>query len=103
MKKIYFFNFLILFQSCFTYRDITYNNLKNGEKVIIKIEKQDRTKIKGQIISINDEVIILKSKGNLKSISLDEIFGVQKRNFSLFKTGSVFTGILLLVVLFGLV
>jgi len=92
-----------LFQSCFTYRDITYNNLKNGEKVTIKIEKQDRSKIKGQIISINDEVIILKSKGNLKSISLDEIFGVQKRNFSLLKTGSVFTGILLLVVLFGLV
>lgn len=92
-----------MFQSCFTYRDITYNNLKNGEKVTIKIEKQDRSKIKGQIISINDEVIILKSKGNLKSISLDEIFGVQKRNFSLLKTGSVFTGILLLVVLFGLV
>lgn len=92
-----------MFQSCFTYRDITYNNLKNGEKVTIKIEKQDGTKIKGQIISINDEVIILKSKGNLKSISLDEIFGVQKRNFSFLKTGSVFTGILLLVVLFGLV
>ena len=47
MKKIiYIFAFSILFQSCFSYKAVEYNNIDTEKKQTLRIQKDDRTKIK---------------------------------------------------------
>ena len=47
-KIVYLFAFSILFQSCFSYKTVEYNNIETEKKQTLRIKKDDRTKIKGK-------------------------------------------------------
>ena len=60
MKKIiYIFAFSILFQSCFSYKTVDYNNIDTEKKQTLLVETDDRAKIKGKLVSKDDEKIII--------------------------------------------
>ena len=42
-------SFLILFQSCFSYRTVNYSEISNDKKQKIELEMLDRTKLSGQL------------------------------------------------------
>ena len=70
MKKTAFIlSILILFQSCYSYKtfDIKdYETIENGK---IKVETKDNRTLKGEIIEIkNDTIIIENSKKTLKKL-----------------------------------
>ncbi|MDB4168364.1 hypothetical protein N9601_07925, partial [Polaribacter sp.] len=44
----------ILFQSCFSYKSIDYNNISIEKKQKVEINKLDRTSVQGQLISKNE-------------------------------------------------
>ena len=52
-------SFLILFQSCFSYRTVNYSEISNDKKQKIDVEMLDRTKFSGQIVSSDERSITL--------------------------------------------
>ena len=67
MKKIiYIFAFSILFQSCFSYKTVEYNNIDTEKKQTLRIQKDDRTKIKGKLVSKDDNKIIISKVVRIK-------------------------------------
>ena len=60
MKKIiYIFAFSILFQSCFSYKIVEYNNIDIEKKQTLRIQKDDKTKIKGKLVSKDDNLSLI--------------------------------------------
>ena len=56
MKKIIcIFAFSILFQSCFSYKTVDYNNIDTEKKQTLLVETDNRAKIKGMLVSKDDE------------------------------------------------
>ena len=89
MKKLIFlFLFLILFQSCFSYKTVDYNNIASEKNQKFEVAKIDRTKVKGRIVSIDENIIILENNGKSQTISKDEISDVKVKKFSIIKTAS---------------
>ena len=87
MKKfIFLLSFSILFQSCFSYKTVDYNNIVIGEKQKFEILGVGGTNIKGRLVSKNDQLMILENNGQLQEISADEIDEVKVRKFSILKT-----------------
>ena len=105
MKKIIIlFLFSILFQSCFSYRTVDYNNIASKKKQNFEVEKLDKTRVKGRIVSIDENIIILENKGKSQTISKDEISKMKVRKFSIIKTahgvlGSYVTVVIILPVI----
>ena len=60
-KIVYLFAFSILFQSCFSYKTVEYNNIDTEKKQTLRIKKNDRTKINGKLVSKDDNKIIKRS------------------------------------------
>ena len=88
MKKLYILlSFLILFQSCFSYKSVNYDTISNdNKKQKIQIEMLDRTKLDGQLVSVDDKTITLENNGNTQTILKKDIFEVKVVKFSTLKT-----------------
>ena len=87
MKKLIFlFLFSILFQSCFSYRTVDYNNIASEKNQKFEVAKIDRTNVKGRLVSIDENTMILENKGGNQTILKDEIYDLKVRKFSILKT-----------------
>ena len=70
MKKLIFLLlFSILFQSCFSYKSVDYNSIESEKNQKFKVAKLDKTKIKGQLVSINEKTMILENNKGLQNNS----------------------------------
>lgn len=89
MKSLIFlFLFSVLLQNCYSYKSIGYNNNNIDKNQKIKIIKLDKTRIKGQFVSKNEnEILIGSSKnGQLLTIPNAEIESNKIREYSALKT-----------------
>ena len=87
MKKLIFlFLFSILFQSCFSYRTVDYNNIASEKNQKFEVAKIDRTNVKGRLVSIDENTMILENKEGNQTILKDEIYDLKVRKFSILKT-----------------
>ena len=87
MKKIiYIFAFSILFQSCFSYRAVEYNNIDTEKKQTLRIQKDDRTKIKGKLVSKDDNKIIISKSGENQTVMQENIEEIRVKKFSIIRT-----------------
>ena len=84
--------FSILLQSCFSYKSVNYYDVKNEKKQKFEISKLDKTQIKGQLVSIDENKMILECKGQNQTILKDEIYDLKVRKFSVLKTATGFVG-----------
>ena len=56
MKKfIFLFLFSILFQSCFSYKTVDFNNIASEKKQNFEVEKLDSSKLTGRLVSKNEK------------------------------------------------
>ena len=87
MKKIiYIFAFSILFQSCFSYKAVEYNNIDTEKKQTLRIQKDDRTKIKGKLVSKDDNKIIISKSGENQTVLQENIEEIRVKKFSIIRT-----------------
>ena len=93
MKKLIFLLlFSILFQSCFSYKSVDLNSIESEKNQKFKVAKLDRTKIKGQLVSINEKTMILENNKGLQTILKDEIYDIKVGKFSILKSAGVIAG-----------
>jgi hypothetical protein len=105
MKNIFFLlSFSILFQSCFSYKSVNYNNIEIEKKQKFEVFKVDRTNFKGQLVSKNEKIMILETKAGLQTIPVEEIYDVKVRKFAFLKTlgFSIVSPYLLALLLYGI-
>ena len=87
MKKlILLLLFSFLFQSCFSYKSVSFNDIKNEKKQKFEVSKLDKTNIKGRLVSIDENVMILENRKGKQTINENEIYDVKVRKFSILKT-----------------
>tara|TARA_B100000925_G_C21643420_1_gene318270 strand:- start:30 stop:383 length:354 start_codon:yes stop_codon:yes gene_type:complete len=79
-------SFLILFQSCFSYRTVNYNEISNDKKQKVEVEMLDRTKFSGQLVSSGDRSITLENNGIERKVPKEDIYEIKIKKFSIFKT-----------------
>ena len=93
MKKL-FLLFLIsfLFQSCFSYKSVNFNDIKNEKKQKFEVSKLDKTNIKGRLVSIDENVMILENRNGNQTINENEIYDVKVRKFSIIKLATGIVG-----------
>ncbi|MDC6480363.1 hypothetical protein PQY70_00450 [Flavobacteriaceae bacterium] len=93
MKKL-FLLFLIsfLFQSCFSYKSVNFNDIKNEKKQKFEVSKIDKTNIKGRLVSIDENVMILENRNGNQTINENEIYDVKVRKFSIIKLATGIVG-----------
>ena len=93
MKKL-FLLFLIsfLFQSCFSYKSVNFDDIKNEKKQKFEVSKLDKTNIKGRLVSIDENVMILQNRNGNQTINENEIYDVKVRKFSILKLTSGIVG-----------
>ena len=90
MKKfIFLVTISILFQSCFSYKTIDYNNIAIDKKQKIVVKGVGGKFIKGQLVSKNEKTMILETKDGQGTIPLEEIYDVKVRNFSFLKSAGL--------------
>ena len=102
MKQLIFLlSFSILFQSCYSYKSIGYNNSNIEKNQKIKIVKLDETRIKGQFVSKNENETLIGSNknGQLLTIPNAEIESIKIREYSVLKTVGLITGSVVVVVI----
>ena len=97
-----------LFQSCFSYKAVNFNDIKNEKKQIFEVSKLDKTNIKGRLVSIDENVMVLENRNGNQTINKSEVYDIRTRKFSFTKTagGAVgaygaLVGIALLVLILG--
>ena len=87
MKKIsLLLSFLILFQSCYSYKTVNYNNISIEKKQKVEVKGIGGTNIKGTLVSKNEQKLTIDTNRQLQEISVDEIYEVKVRKFSLLKS-----------------
>jgi hypothetical protein len=87
-KTAYLLSTLILFQSCYSYKTFELKDYETIKPKKVKIELNDSKKIKGRIIKINEDEITFNSKNSALTIPKSSIVKIEKRKFSLWKTGA---------------
>ena len=94
MKNLFILlSLLILFQSCFSYKSVNYDNISNNKKQKIQVEMLDRSKFNGQLVSKDDKIIILENNGSTQTILKKDVYEVKVVKFSILKTlGNVAKG-----------
>jgi len=94
MKNLFILlSFLILFQSCFSYKSVNYDNISNNKKQKIQVEMLDRSKFNGQLVSKDDKTMILENNGSKQTILKKDVYEVKVVKFSILKTlGNVAKG-----------
>ena len=93
MKKLFIlllFSFLI--QSCFSYKSVNFNDIKNEKKQKYEVLKLDKTNIKGRLVSIDENVMILENRNGNQTINENEIYDVKVRKFSILKLATGIVG-----------
>ena len=90
---IFLLSFSILFQSCFSYKTVDYNNIAVEKNQKFEVLGVGGKYIKGRLVSKNKQTMILEKNGQLQKISVDEIYEVKVRKFSVLKTVSGIGGI----------
>ena len=110
MKKLFFLlSISMLFQSCFSYKSIDYNNIAIEKKQMFEVKGVGGTYIEGRLVSKNEKTMILENNGILQPIPVEEIYEVKVREFSVLKSlknaglavGATSLGLFLLVILIG--
>ena len=88
MKNLFILlTFLILFQSCFSYKSVNYDTISNdNKKQKIQVEMLDRTKFNGQLVSKDDKTMTLETNGSTQTILKKDIYEIQVVKFSILKT-----------------
>ena len=87
MKRIVtILSFLILFQSCFSYKTVNYRQISNDKKQIVEVEMLDRTKFSGQLVSADDRTITLQNDGIKQKVLKKDIYEIKIKKFSVLKT-----------------
>ena len=84
--------FSFLFQSCFSYKSVNFNDIKNEKKQKYEVLKLDKTNIKGRLVSIDENVMILESRNGNQTINENEIYDVKVRKFSILKLATGIVG-----------
>ena len=87
MKKfIFLLSFLFLFQSCFSYKTVDYNNIAIEKKQKFEVSGVGGKNIKGRLVSKNEQLMILENNGQLQEMPVSEIYEVKVRKFSILKS-----------------
>ncbi len=84
--------FSFLFQSCFSYKTVNFNDIKNEKKQKYEVLKLDKTNIKGRLVSIDENVMILENRNGNQTINENEIYDVKVRKFSILKLATGIVG-----------
>jgi hypothetical protein len=84
--------FSFLFQSCFSYKSVNFNDIKNEKKQKFEVSKLDKTNIKGRLVSIDENVMILLNRNGNQTINENEIYDVKVRKFSILKLATGIVG-----------
>jgi len=84
--------FSFLFQSCFTYKSVNFDDIKNEKKQKFEVSKLDKTNIKGQLVSIDENVMILENRNGNQTINENEIYDVKVRKFLILKLATGIVG-----------
>ena len=93
MKKlILLLLFSFLFQSCFTYKSVNFNDIKNEKKQKFEVLKLDKTNIKGRLVSIDENVMILENRNGNQTVNENEIYDIKVRKFSILKLATGIVG-----------
>ena len=87
----------ILFQSCFSYKSVNYNDIAIEKKPKVEVKGVGGTNSKGRLVSRNEQTLILEINGALQKIPVSEIYEVSVRKFSFLKSSGVILGTLLVV------
>jgi len=99
MKKfIFLLSFSILFQSCFSYKTVDYNNIAIEKKQKFEVSGVGGKNIKGRLVSKNEQLMILENKGQLQEMPVSEIYEVKVRKFSILKSAGLLGSIYATVV-----
>ena len=91
-KLILLLLFSFLFQSCFTYKSVNFNDIKNEKKQKFEVSKLDKTNIKGRLVSVDENVMILENRNGNQTINENEIYDVKVRKFSILKLATGIVG-----------
>ena len=103
MKKlILLLLFSFLFQSCFSYKSVNFDDIKNEKKQNFEVLKLDKTNIKGRLVSIDKNRMILENRKGKETINENEIYDVKVRKFSIIKSVTGIAGTYVGLVLIGL-
>ena len=93
MKKLFILLlFSFLFQSCFTYKSVNFNDIKNEKKQKFEVLKLDKTNIKGRLVSIDENVMILENRNGNQTVNENEIYDIKVRKFSILKLATGIVG-----------
>jgi hypothetical protein len=93
MKKlVLLLLFSFLFQSCFSYKSVNFNDIKNEKKQKFEVSKLDKTNIKGRLVSIDENEMILENRNGNQTINENEIYDVKVRKFSILKLATGIVG-----------
>jgi hypothetical protein len=84
--------FSFLFQSCFSYKSVNFNDIKNEKKQKFEVSKLDKTNIKGRLVSIDENEMILENRNGNQTINENEIYDVKVRKFSILKLATGIVG-----------
>ncbi len=88
-KSSLLLSFLILFQSCFSYKTVDYNSIPIEKKQKVEVKGVGGTNIKGTLVSKNEQILTVDTNGQLQKIPVSEIYEVKVRKFSLLKSSGV--------------
>ena len=89
--------FLILFQSCFSYKTVDFNSIPIKKKQKVEVKGVGGTYIKGTLVSKNEQILTLNNNSQLQKIPVSEIYEVKVRKFSILKSSGVLASSVLLV------
>jgi hypothetical protein len=84
--------FSFIFQSCFSYKSVNFNDIKNEKKQKFEVSKLDKTNIKGRLVSIDENEMILENRNGNQTINENEIYDVKVRKFSILKLATGIVG-----------
>jgi S-adenosylmethionine:diacylglycerol 3-amino-3-carboxypropyl transferase len=96
-KSSLLLSFLILFQSCFSYKTVDYNSIPIEKKQKVEVKGVGGTNIKGTLVSKNEQILTVDTNGQLQKIPVSEIYEVKVRKFSLLKSSGVLASSILVV------
>ncbi len=104
MKKlILLLLFSFFFQSCFSYKSVNFDDIINEKKQKFEVLKLDKTNIKGRLVSVGENVMILENRNGYETINENEIYDVKVRKFSILKSATGIVGTYGALVLIGIV
>ena len=83
---VFLLSFLILFQSCFSYRAVNYSEISDDKKQKVEVEMLDRTKFSGQLVSTDDKSMTFDNNGIEQKVLKKDIYEIKIKKFSILKT-----------------